>query len=427
MDTIFALATAPGRAGVAVIRVSGPRCVDAVQVLSGIKPEPRLATLRSLRSDDGEVIDKALVLRFESGKSFTGEDVIELQTHGSSAVVSRVLQELGKQPGLRHAEAGEFTRRAFLNQKLDLVQIEGLADLISAETEAQRRQASRMANGAFSSEVELWRSSLLSAMSLIEATIDFADEDVPVDVVPDVISYLDNTISSMKTELAGVKAAKSIRDGFDVAIVGRPNVGKSTLLNYLAGRDVAITSEIAGTTRDVLEVRMNVGGIPVTFLDTAGLRDSSDEIERLGVERARERAEQADMRLCLVSSCQDQRDVDLKEQDMVLVAKDDINERGGISGVTGVGVQRVLSHIETTFSEAVGSAGGISTIRQFSEVEAAVEWLVAVRVELAGGAADMEVVAEDLRASTMRLEAVVGRVDVEQVLDGVFSRFCIGK
>ncbi|WP_373050624.1 tRNA uridine-5-carboxymethylaminomethyl(34) synthesis GTPase MnmE, partial [Thalassovita aquimarina] len=304
MDTIFALATAHGKAGVAVIRVSGPLAHSAGERLAGMLPDPRKAGLRLLRDGQGVRLDEALVLTFPDKSSFTGEAVVELQLHGSVAVVASVLRELGNMDGLRQAEPGEFTRRALENGRLDLAQVEGLADLIEAETEAQRRQALRVLSGDLGNRAEEWRRDLIRAASLLEATIDFADEDIPVDVSPEVNELLDRVIASLSKEIAGVSAAERVRTGFEVAIVGAPNVGKSTLLNALAGRDAAITSEYAGTTRDVIEVRMDLAGLPVTLLDTAGLRETQDKVEEIGIKRARERAGLADLRVFLVEGDQ---------------------------------------------------------------------------------------------------------------------------
>jgi tRNA modification GTPase len=285
MDTIYALASARGKAGVAVVRLSGPEAHDAARALCGPLPEPRRTALRVLRWQ-GRDLDHALVICFEKCASFTGEASVEFHLHGSQAVVAEVLRVLAEQPGLRLAQAGEFTRRALENGCLDLAQVEGLADLIDAETEAQRVQALRVLSGAIGQKVEAWRRDIIRAAALMEATIDFADEDVPVDVTPEVRGLLDGLLDSIGKEVAGASVAERIREGFEVAIIGAPNAGKSTLLNALAGREAAITSEIAGTTRDVIEVKMDLAGLAVTVLDTAGLRETSDQVEALGVELA---------------------------------------------------------------------------------------------------------------------------------------------
>lgn len=283
MDTIFALASAPGKAGVAVLRVSGPSAWAAAEQLAGALPKPREAVLRRLKDRTGQVLDEALVLLFSEGASFTGEAVAEFHVHGSVAIQRAVLRELEEMDGLRMAEAGEFTRRALENDRLDLTQVEALADLIESETESQRVQALRVFSGALGQRVEDWRRDLVHAASLLEVTIDFADEEVPVDVSGEVRARLDHVLTGLDREIRGMDGAERIRSGFEVAIVGAPNVGKSSLLNALAGRDAAITSEIAGTTRDVIEVRMEIAGLPVTLLDTAGLRETQDPVEKIGI------------------------------------------------------------------------------------------------------------------------------------------------
>jgi tRNA modification GTPase len=299
VDTIFAMSSAQGKAGVSVLRVSGPQAFAACQKLCGDVPPRRVASLRVLSDADGGLLDQALVLTFAKGASFTGEDSVEFQVHGSIAVVSAVLNALAGMPDHRMADPGEFTRRALDNGCLDVAQIEGLSDLIDAETEVQRVQALRVLSGDLGTRAESWRRDLIRAAALIEATIDFADEDVPVDVSPEVSSLVSAVIEDLDREISGVGVAERIRTGFEVAILGAPNVGKSTLLNALAGRDAAITSDVAGTTRDVIEVRMDLRGLPVTLLDTAGLRDTTDRVEAIGVDRARTRAQSADLRVLL--------------------------------------------------------------------------------------------------------------------------------
>ena len=428
MDTIFALASAHGKAGVAVIRLSGPLAWTAAESLSGTLPAPRKAGLRLLRDSSGTRLDEALVLVFEEKASFTGEQVVELQLHGSTAVVSAVLDALGHIDGLRAADPGEFTRRALENGRLDLAQVEGLADLIDAETEAQRRQALRVLSGDLGNRAEVWRKDLIRAAALIEATIDFADEEVPVDVSPEVRDLLSRTRNSLNAEIAGVSTAERVRSGFEVAILGAPNVGKSTLLNALAGREAAITSEYAGTTRDVIEVRMDLAGVPVTLLDTAGLRETHDHVEQIGITRARTRATAADLRVFLI---EDDALPDMTPQtgDIVLHAKADLRDdvRGAISGSTGYGVSELVQQISSTLSARVADIGVATRIRHKISMERAVASLVQADQLLGLGAEHSDLAAEELRSAVRALDALVGRVDVENILDEIFSSFCIGK
>ena len=350
-DTIFAQATARGKAGVAIVRLSGPNAIAVLEALGGTAPSPRSSRLCRLTDASGDVLDQALVLRFAAGASFTGEDVVELHLHGSMAVVRAVLRSIEATGLARSAEPGEFTRRALLNDRLDISRVQGLGDLIEAETEAQRRQAMRVFSGAMAEAVAGWRANLLRATALLEATIDFADEDVPVDVRPEVRSLLDTVARSLRTEVAGAEIAGRLRAGFEVALVGPPNVGKSSLLNRLTRHDAAIVSDRAGTTRDVIEVRLDVGGLPVTFLDMAGLRETDDAIEALGIEMALRRARDADLRLFLVEG--DTPETTLLERsnsDLVVRTKTDLHGGSGVSSVTGDGVDALLRVIESALS-----------------------------------------------------------------------------
>lgn len=427
MDTIYALATARGRSGLAVVRISGPDAFAAGLALCGSLPSARVAGLRRL-TWGGELLDEALVLSFAEGASFTGEAVVELHCHGGPAVLGAVLWALAEQPGLRLAEPGEFTRRALENGVLDLAQVEGLADLIDAETEAQRRQAVRVLSGSVGQKVDGWRRDLIRAGALLEATIDFADEDVPVDVSPEVLALIDGLMADLGREAAGVAVAERIRDGFEVAIVGAPNAGKSTLLNQLAGREAAITSEIAGTTRDVIEVRMEIAGLPVTFLDTAGLRDTEDRLERAGIERALARAEAADLRLFL----SDGSPLPLEPVggDLVVFGKSDT--RSGIdglsvSGKTGAGVPELMARIGEILGDRVGSAGTLVRERHRLAVTTAIAALAESRAEVVRPDSRVELAAEHLRQAVRALDALVGRVDVDDLLGEIFASFCIGK
>ena len=393
--------------------------------LGGPLPHPRMASVRRLVSGNGDFLDEALVLIFEEGASFTGECVAEFQVHGSVAVVQALLRELGEMPGLRGAEPGEFTRRALENERLDLSQVEALADLIDSETEQQRRQALRMLTGALGTRVGDWREKILRAVSLLEVTIDFVDEEVPVDVSDEVRDLLRSVCEDIRRELHGLESAERVRLGFEVAIVGPPNAGKSTLLNYLAGRDAAITSDVAGTTRDVIEVRMDIGGLAVTLLDTAGLRESDDSVEQIGVARARERASAADLRVHLVPEG-DAPMLEVSEGDIVVTAKGD-RAGEGVSGLTGLGVPELLSGIEARLVEEVQGAGLASRERHRVALAEGLAHLEQAQVLLEDGLDVYDVTSEEVRIALRALEQLVGHVDVEQVLDHIFSSFCIGK
>jgi tRNA modification GTPase len=427
MDTIFALASARGKAGIAVVRLSGPSAWSAVAALAGDLPAPRWASLRTLRDGD-DTLDQALVVTFATGASFTGEQSGELHLHGAAATVAAVLRALGRMKGLRLAEPGEFTRRALENGRLDLTQVEGLADLIDSETESQRRQALRVMSGAIRERAVNWRRDLISSAALIEVTIDFADEDVPLDVTPEVRSLVSGVRDSLRTEVDGAAAAERVRGGYEVAIVGRPNAGKSTLLNALAGRDAALTSEHAGTTRDVIEVRMDLGGLAVTILDTAGLRASDDPVEKMGIARALDRASAADMRIFLTDGAE----VPLIEPcagDLTVRGKADLHAGGPglhVSGKTGHGVAQLLTALTTELSGRASGSGIIIRERQRIAVSRAIGHLDQA-LEHLDAASGPELVADDLRQAIAALDSLVGRVDVEHLLDVIFSSFCIGK
>ncbi len=428
MDTIFALASAQGKAGVAVIRLSGPMAHFAASALAQKDLAKRGMALCTLRDADGARLDDGLVLTFAAPASFTGEDVAELQIHGSTASVDAVLRCLSDTDGLRLAEPGEFTRRALENGKMDLTQVEALADLIDAETEAQRKQAQTVLTGALGSLVENWRRDLIRAAALLEAVIDFADEEVPTDVTPEVRALISAVITDLKNEAQGVQIAERIRNGFEVAIVGLPNAGKSTLLNALAGREAAITSDHAGTTRDVIEVRMDLAGLPVTLLDTAGLRDTNDHVERLGVELARKRAEAADLRVFL-SETPDELGVNIQDDDIRVTPKADLNPdlQDGISGKTGQGIEQLISNISRVLTQRTTSHGIATRERHRIAMTKAIEALTVAQSVLESGPDMYDIAAEELRTAIRALESLVGRIDVETLLDEIFSSFCLGK
>ena len=426
MDTIFALASARGKSGVAVVRISGPQAFKALSSLTTKATKPRTASLRKLHFD-GVLLDEAIVLMFPGPESFTGEDIVELHLHGATATVDAVLRALSSLLDLRQADAGEFTRRALENERLDLAQVEGLSDLLEAETEAQRRQALRVLSGDLGRKADGWRKDLIRAAALLEATIDFADEEVPIDVSPEVTALLDGVIAELNKEIAGVEVAERIRGGFEVAIVGAPNVGKSSLLNALAGREAAITSDVAGTTRDVIEVHMDLAGLPVTFLDTAGLRTTDDHVESLGIERAKSRAKSADLRIILLSNALEPHPIDPQSDDIILVTKADIQQDGQISTKSGAGVDDLVARVSDVFQRRASMSGVAIRDRHRIAMQDAGHVLVQAKSRMTSEPELAELIAEDLRTAVRALDALVGRVDVEHILDEIFSSFCIGK
>lgn len=430
-DTIFAPATSRTRAAIAVIRVSGPRADAAFETMAGPLPEARRAVLRTIRRpSDGEALDRALVIRFSARASFTGENSFEIQCHGGGAVVASLLSALGEITGLRLAEPGEFTRRALENGRMELLEVEALGDLVNAETEAQRRQAMRAMRGALGAQAEEWRRRMIRARALVEAVMDFADEEVPEKVAPEVEALLASVCAEIDRALAGAQAAERIRDGFEVALIGPPNAGKSTLLNALAGREAALTSEIAGTTRDVIEVHMDLGGLPVTLLDTAGLREATDRIEKLGVDRARSRAAAADLRVYLCPPGETECvPAFLLSGDIRVGSKADLAPGEGlrVSGLTGEGLDALTAEIADRLAERAAGASAVVTARHRKALEEgrahiakAVEWL-------RQGEDSLELAAEEIRLATHGMEALLGRVDAERILDDIFAEFCLGK
>ena len=427
MDTIFALASAPGKAGISVIRISGSAAISVVEKITKSKlngPTPRLRVIYGV---DGSFIDQALILTFQAPNSFTGENVVELHLHGSSAVVSSTIDLLNNIKGLRLAEAGEFTRRSLDNGKIDLAQVEGLADLIDAETDAQHKQAARVFTGALGRKTKEWRDTLIKAAALLVATIDFSDEEVPEEVTSEVETLINTVLMELDKEIVGVHTAERIRAGFEVAIVGAPNLGKSTLLNFLVGRDAAITSDISGTTRDIIEVKLNLRGLPVTILDTAGIRESIDVVEEIGISRALERSNLCDLRIVLSEDGMYPSGLVPKETDIVCSAKDDDGKRGGVSGKTGAGVDNLKHNIWTYLNNKTQDVGIATRERHRTSMVDAKQFLNNAIVLLRSGPEYYDVTAEEIRAATHALDSLIGRIGIENILDEVFSSFCLGK
>ena len=427
--TVFALASGAGRAAVAVLRVSGPGTGAALAALAGGVPAPRMATLRALRHG-GEVLDRALVLWFPAPRSFTGEDSAELHLHGGAAVLAAVSGALVAL-GLRPAERGEFTRRAFLHGKLDLTAAEGIADLVDAETEAQRRQALRQAGGALARRLEGWAAALTALLARQEAFIEFEEEDLPGDLDARVVAEAAALRAELAAALGEAARGEALREGVSVAILGAPTAGKSSLLNALAGREAAIVSARAGTTRDVVEVRLVLGGVPVTLADTAGLRETPDEVEAEGVRRALARAEAAQLRLLVLpaDAPPDPAVLALAGPDALLVgSKSDLGPVAAgalpVSATSGAGLDALRERLAAEVARRAGSgdAPGLTRPRHraaLAEALAALDRLPAAPLP--------ELCAEALREALRALGRITGRVDVEAVLDRVFGEFCIGK
>ena len=427
MDTIFALASAPGKAGISIVRLSGPLAINVAEKLTKSKLKEKQPNLRVIYDSDNHFIDQALILIFRKLYSFTGENVVEFHLHGSSAVVSSVIKLLGNFKGLRSAEAGEFTRCALENGKIDLAQVEGLADLIDAETDAQHKQAARIFNGALGEKTKEWRAKLVKAGALLVATLDFADEEVPEEVTPEVEKLINMVLSDLDKEIIGVQTAERIRSGFEVAIVGAPNLGKSTLLNYLVGRDAAITSNVSGTTRDVIEVKLDLRGLPVTILDTAGIRKSDDKVEEIGISRALERSSLSDLRIVLTEDGEYPSGLKKRDADIICIAKDDQGNRGGVSGKTGAGIDRLKNNIWDILNKKAQYVGIATRERHKSSMVNAKKFLGNAVVSLRDGPEYYDITAEEIRAATSALDSLIGRIGVEDVLDEVFSSFCLGK
>ena len=435
-DTIFALASGAGRAAIAVLRLSGPACPEALATLApGLSFRTVARSCARFAIPSREPLDRALITRFQAPRSFTGEDMAEIGVTGGRAVTAAIVRALPLIPGLRLAEPGEFAWRAFLNGRIDLSEVEGLADLVEAETEAQRRQAQRIAGGALSRECEAIRSSLIDAMAALEAQIDFSDvEDADDFTLQSVRSAARSAIARIDRALATADSAQRLRDGFTVVIAGPPNVGKSTLMNALAGRDVAIISPIPGTTRDLIEVFLDLRGYPVILVDTAGIRDSLDPIEQEGVARARRRAKGADLRLWLTDGAAGAAP-NLGVPALAVRTKIDLSEPGpapgtlagfAISARTGAGIDPLLDAIAELAEERMssGEPALLTLERHRRGFQDAREFLAAA---IEPDAAEPELIAEDLRRAAAAMERIVGRIGVEDVLGEIFARLCVGK
>ncbi|MBF9233094.1 tRNA uridine-5-carboxymethylaminomethyl(34) synthesis GTPase MnmE [Microvirga alba] len=432
-DTIFAIASGYGRAAVCIIRISGARSRFILETIAGSVPDSRRASVRLLREPaSGEPLDQALVLWMPGPNSFTGEDQAELHIHGGLATRAAILRVLGSLEGCRAAEAGEFTRRAFLNGRMDLSRVEGLADLIDAETEGQRRQALLQLEGRLGNAAEGWREDILQVLALIEASLDFSDEgDVPDGLEADILRRL----KALGDELGRVLANRSgerLREGLTVVLAGPPNAGKSTLLNALAQRDVAIVSPIAGTTRDVIEVHCDLGGLPVVIVDTAGLRESGDVIEQEGVARARAKAEGADVVLWLVPPEGAASEPPVARRLLRIATKSDLNRIREdcdleVSATTGEGLPELIRALEAEAEAALGQGDALLTRERHRRALERTHSSIVRAMEMLAFDEPVELIAEEVRLASRAVGEITGRVDVEHMLDRLFSSFCIGK
>ncbi|WP_315800932.1 tRNA uridine-5-carboxymethylaminomethyl(34) synthesis GTPase MnmE [Bradyrhizobium sp. SZCCHNS3002] len=443
-QTIFALSSGRLPSAIAIVRLSGSHAGSALRLLAGRLPVPRTATRALLREGGGEAIDDAVVLWFPGPASATGEDVAELHVHGSRAVIAAVFSLLSTMPQMRPAEPGEFTRRAFENGKIDLTEAEGLDDLIHADTDRQRRQALQQLKGLLGDKARSWREQIIEAAALIEAGIDFADEgDVPAELMAPALSRIERLLAEIETVLTAQGRAERLRDGLTVVIAGPPNAGKSTLMNQLARREVAIVSPHAGTTRDVIEVQLDLQGYPVTVIDTAGIRETDDPVEQEGVRRARDRAAQADLVLWLSEDDRADRaeaerrtgvpvwlirnKIDLPAPQARAAASVQSADRVfAISARTGAGLSELLEALIGFAGDFFGSteSGLITRERQRTLLE---ETAAALRQSIAAVDLGEELAAEELRIAALALGRLLGRVDIEDVLDVIFREFCIGK
>ncbi len=430
-ETIFALSTVPGLSAISVFRISGPNAFSVLKKLTiGKFPKYRYASLKKIFWK-GEIIDQCIVITFNKNQSFSGEKTVEIHCHGSIAIIEKmasVLVECGLDLKIRPAEVGEFTRQAFYNGKMDLIQVEGLSDLLRAETEDQRRMSFDQLDGVVSKKIDNWRTKIISILAFLEADIDFNDQHLGNIEVLELILDL---IKVLKKETDTFQNIRSIKDGIDVAIIGPPNVGKSTFINYLSRREVSLTSRIAGTTRDIIESRVQMNGVLVTFLDTAGLRQTSNTIEKKGIANLKKRLKTTAFNIILVNAESDLKKIKVKigSDDLVFKSKADKGNNtvfNGISGKTGFGVKEAIGLIEKRIPKFNINSGLITTHRQQSKINELLTLLMDLTHDIKCGL-DVELLAEKARSGLKLVEELTGKIDTEEVLGIIFKSFCIGK
>ena len=430
-ETIFALSTVPGLSAISVFRISGPSAFAVLNIITkGSTPKSRYASLKKIFWD-GEIIDQCIVITFKKNESFSGEETVEIHCHGSIAIIEKlisVLVDCGPSLNLRPAEEGEFTKQAFYNGKMDLIQVEGLSDLLKAETEAQRKIAFDQLDGVVSKKIDIWKTKIIGITAFLEADIDFNDQDLGEIGVLEMISDL---IKELKQEIDTFQDIKSIKNGIDIAIIGQPNVGKSTLINHLSRREVSLTSRIAGTTRDIIESRVHINGVSVTFLDTAGLRETKNIIEKKGIAKLKKRLKTTAFNIFLVNEESDLKNMEVKvdHDDLVFKSKADKGNKTrfkGISGKTGLGIKEAIGLIETKIPRFNINSGVMTTNRQQYKIKELLRVLLELELDIRGGL-DVELVAEKSRSGLKLVEELTGKIDTEEVLGIIFESFCIGK
>jgi len=432
--TIFALSTPESVSAIAIIRISGPDTLNALCMLCrcNVKSfkKKRTLILKKIYSSDNTLLDEALVVSFDENKSFTNEQMAELHIHGSIIVIKTVMETLSKLPLLRQAFPGEFTQRALENNKLNLTQVEGLSDLLKAETEYQQKQALDNYTGKTNKKIIKWKNKVLKILSLIEANIDFYEDVDDTDIIKKVTESIFCLEKDLIKEKKGFKFSESLRSGFIVSIVGKPNSGKSTLINKLAKRNVAITSRISGTTRDIIELRYNLDGIPIVFLDTAGIRKSKNKIEKIGISKSLKKANKSDLRVILTENIEEVLSLGLEKSslDIVLRPKGDLKgSEPSISGKTGKGIKNLLQEIKERLYSKKISSSVINRTRHLERVNICINYINNIKELVSRDIIELELLANELRGIILNIDGLLGLIDTESMLGEIFSNFCIGK
>ena len=428
---IYALSTSSGKSSISIIRISGPNAFLIANKFIKKQPEIRKATTTRIIYNK-ILIDIGIVTYYSFKNSYTGEDLVEFNLHGSVAVIKKMLEILSIQKNTRLALPGEFTRRAFENKKLQLSQVEGIYNLIESETESQRKLSLKLLDGDLGKKVKLWKKKLINVLSILDASIDFSEEDLPKSHLLEIQNEIKKLINHFKREIKGSYIAESLTDSFEVALIGKPNVGKSTLLNFLLKRDISIVTNIPGTTRDILEAKLDLKGLPVTFIDTAGLRKSNDKVEKIGIKKTLKKVSTVDLRVFLINK---NSDLDSFKQikrknDLVFISKSDkrkLHNEMGISGVTGEGTDILINKIYDILSKKTLSVGSVVNSRHRLIIKNALSFLNDALLNCNSDFDKIELIAEDIKKTLKELDFLVGTIDVEDILENIFSKFCIGK